>query len=89
MQIGQTEAKSLAFCVTRRRTKVRRVAKFVQNAKQLNPEIRQTTNFHLNSYIILSDMQFQNGGFKPFIRFAWSVHFAPAPLFFLALLNFI
>ena len=35
---------------------VRREAKFVQNAKQLTPEIRQTTNFHLNFDVILSAM---------------------------------
>ena len=33
VQIGQTEAKNEVFCVTRRRTKVRREAKFVRNAK--------------------------------------------------------
>ena len=39
VQIGQTEPNRKVWA-TRRRTKVRRVAKFVQNAKHFNLEIR-------------------------------------------------
>ena len=84
-QIGQTELIMPIYRhyqATRRRTGVRREAKFVQNTRHSITEIRQMTNFHLNFCFIFT-LQLQLKSFvKPFIRLVWCVHFATAPVTF-------
>ena len=61
-QIGQTELimpMYRHYQVTRRRTWVRREAKFVQNTRRFIAEIHQMTNFHLNFCFILTLQQQQ------------------------------
>ncbi len=81
-QIGQTELIMPIYRhyqVTRRRTMVRREAKFVQNTRHFIAEIRQTTNFYLNFCFIFT-LQSQPKGFvKPFLCLVWCVHFATPP----------
>ncbi len=54
VQIGQTERKQgvALLSVTRRRTMVRREAKFVQNTRHFIEEICQMTNFFLNLFFL-------------------------------------
>ena len=81
-QIGQTELIMPIYRhyqVTRRRTWVRREAKFVQNTRHSIAEIRQMTNSHLDFCVIL-DLHLQPKGFvKLFFCLVWCVHFATAP----------
>ena len=81
VQIGQTEQKqgNTLLLVTRRRTKVRREAKFVQNTRLFIIEIRCLTDFFLKFCIIVA-FRFFAKGFMGFACLVWCAHFATAPL---------
>ena len=79
MQIGQTELImpiNRHYQVTRRRTWVRREAKFVQNTRHIITKIRQMTNFHLNFCFLLTLHPQQKDFVKLLLCLGWCVHFA-------------
>ena len=67
------------YKVTRRRTRVRREAKFVQNTRRFIAGIRQMTNSHHNFCVILDSQLKPKGFVKLFFCLVWCVHFATAP----------